>query len=419
MKKTTLIFIIFAIFSNLLHAQDEETEYDLQNFSIMSEVQSSLTEARGWSLQDNGKWAYGDNRIPFTDSRTNTTRSNAVDELGLDNFIDIELRKIMIDDEQYNVLIKKYKDGEYEFGYLNKNWKSYLSLDFWVFRSEKLLELLPEEIPWNTMYLVDLQCFAASSIKNYERNVYASRSLNLTNYATGAIESFPSSKASYDDNIIRYIQDVRVGTVVNDGNLLFAVYPIKSGDKEVVRFKFVKTYNNRNLVRRQTSPDNWTNLFEASFYEVPMGTYKNFIEESRQYFVPVEDIPSAYTSNYNWGVLRYQIGDYLGAVEAFNKAVDENPKSQDFMLFAYRGNALSKIGRYQDAIANFDRAIALKPVKVVDYSNWVKNYFNRGVAKYYLEDYTGACEDWKKSYDLGYGSASDYLNKFCGREFKY
>jgi len=54
----------------------------------------------------------------------------------------------------------------------------------------------------------------------------------------------------------------------------------------------------------------------------------------------------------------------------------------------------------------------------MDYSNWVKNYFNRGVARYYLEETDEACADWKKSYDLGYGSASEYLIEYCGRQYK-
>jgi tetratricopeptide (TPR) repeat protein len=414
MKK--IFSLLLLIFSLSLVAQQDEQYIDLQDFSILSPVQSSITSARGWSMQDNGKWAYSENKIPYTDSHNNNTRLPAVEELGLDNFTEINLRKIMIDDKQYNVLIKKYKDGEYEFDYLAKGWKSYNSLDFYVFESEKLFELLPEEMPFNTSYLVDLECYYAGSIKNYEKTVVSSRSLRLANYATGAVSSFPSSKkGSYIDMIIRTIQDVKLGRIVNDGSLIFAVYPIEADEKQVVRFKLIKSYRNDNLIKLQTSPDNWTRLFDDFFYEVSFSTYRRFIEGSRDYFVPVETAPSAYTTYYNWGVLRYQIGDYLGATEAFKNALKEYPDSDDFMLYAYLGNSLSKSGNYFDAVEYYDRAIELKPTRVMDYSNWIKNYFNRGVAKYYLDMPNDACVDWKKSYDLGYGSASEYLNDFCGR----
>jgi len=300
-----------------------------------------------------------------------------------------------------------------------KDGKRYNSLAFYVFRSEKLFELLPDDLTFNTMYLVDLECYLVDEIRNFDETMVSGRHSGLQKYATGAMKSFPRSKTGFSlDLFIRRIQDIRSGRVVNDRNMIFAVYPIKSGEKEVVRFKMIDTYRNENLIKMQTSPDNWTRLFDNYFYEIPFATFRSFIEDSRSYYVPVENASTAYTSNYNWGVLRYQIGDYLGATEAFYKALEENPNADDFMLYAYLGNSLSKSGLYRDAVSYFDKAIDLKPSKVMDYSNWVKNYFNRGVARYYLEETDEACADWKKSYDLGYGSASEYLIEYCGRQYK-
>ncbi|NOU47642.1 MAG: hypothetical protein HOO86_11360 [Bacteroidales bacterium] len=416
MKKATILFSVL-IYSVLLLGQVKDA-YELENFSIMSPIQSQITEAKGWSMQDNGKWAYGDNAIPYTDSRTNTSRQPGTEDLGIDNFISIDLRKIMIDDKQYNVLVKKYRAGEYEFPLISQGWTGYTSLDFWVFKGEKLAELLPEKPQFNVMYLVDLDCFISSSIKNFEKNVFIDGDLNLKSSSTGVVRGFDKYEGSYEEAIIRQIQDVRAGKKRSFGNLFIAVYPIKANDKEVVRFKFVKTYKNDNLVKMQASPDNWKNLFESSFYEVDYTTYSSFIQDSKNYFVELDKSPTEYSSNYNWGILRYQIGDYVGALEAFNKAINENPETDDFMIYSYRGNTKSKSGLYNDAIADFTKAIELKPTKVIDYSNWVKNYFNRGVAKYYIENLEGACEDWKKSYDLGYGSASEYLNNYCGQNTK-
>jgi tetratricopeptide (TPR) repeat protein len=416
MKKVTLLCALFLGISRVFGQATDS--YELENFSIMSPVQSEITYAKGWSMQDNGKWAFRDNTIPFTDSRTNTSRIAGVEELGQENFVSIELRKIMIDDIQYNVLIRKYKDGEYEFPLIWQGWKNYLSLDFFVFRGEKLSELLPEKTQFNIMYLVDLDCFIASTVKNYEKNLFINENLELKSNSTGVVRGFDRYKGGYEEAIIKKIQEVRAGKQISDGNLIFAVYPIKSDDKEVVRFKFVKSYKNDNLVRMQVSPDNWRELFEESFYEVDFSSYSSFIQDSKNYFIDVETAPTEYSTNYNWGILRYQIGDYLGALEAFDKAIEENPETDDFMIYSYRGNTKSKSGRYYDAIADFTKAIELKPTKVIDYSNWVKNYFNRGVAKFYIDDKEGACEDWKKSYDLGYGSASEYLDQYCGQKSK-
>lgn len=415
MLKNIILAIILLSIDFVVISQNQEY-YDLQDFPIMSPVQSSITEALGWSMQDNGTWAYSQNKIPFSDSRSNAARPGRLNDLGQDNFISLEMHKIMLDDEQYNVLVKKYHDGEFEFPFLQRNWTDYKSLDYYVFRGEKLREMLPEEVPYNVMYLVDMRCFKIGTIKNYEKSVFMGENLNLESYSTGVITNFQSVKTGYMDLIIREIQDRKIGKTINDGNLILAVYPIRSADKEKVRFKLIRSYMNDNLLRIQTSPDNWRNLFAESFYEVDFSVFSNFVNQSLSYFIDLEQVNSVYDSHYNWGVLRYQIGDYVGALEAFNKAFAENPDTKDFMFYAYRGNTRSKMGLQTDAIADFDKAIDLRPQRIVDYPNWVRNYFNRGVAKYYLNNGAGACEDWKKAYDLGYGSASEYLIDFCGQK---
>lgn len=414
MKKT--ICLLYLLYLSLSGFSQGESTTDLENFSIMSPVQSGIYDAKGWSLQDNGKWASAPNKIPFTDSRSNNSRPGGLNELGQDNFYSLELRKIMIDDEQYNVLVRKYNDGEFEFPFLQRNWRFFESLEFFVFRSEKLKELLPEEVQFNVPYLVNLNCYLTGKIRNYKKSVFTEEGLNLSNYATGVINNFQTTNTEYYDLIIRQIQDRKLGKKMSDGNLFFAVYPIKSADKEVARFKLVRNYKHENLNRMQASPDNWKNLFAENFYEVNFNTYSNFISQSMAYYIELDKATTAYDANYQWGVLRYQIGDYVGALEAFNKAFEENPKTDDFMIYSYRGNARSKIGLHTDAIADFDKAISLRPKRVIDYPNWIRNYFNRGVAKYYLDNGTGACEDWKKAYDLGYGSASEYLIDFCGQK---
>lgn len=414
MKKIVFCIMFLAIaFISIGQENTGYDEYELQNFSILSDVQSSIDDAKGWSLQDNGKWAYGTNLIPFTDSRTNTTRSAQVNELGLDNFISLELRKLMIDDKQYNILVKKYRDGEYEFPFLGAGWKSYNSLDFWVFKSEKLFEMLPEEVPYNIMYLVNMECFYCGSIKNYDRIPNSAKT--FTNYATGVIEVVPAVKTDgyVDDLIVRRIEEVKTGKVLNDGNMLFAVYPIKSDDGEAVRFKIIKTYKHDNLVKIQSSPDGWKKLFDYNFFEVPFSSYESFIDGSKEFYVDTE-VANEYSSHYNWGMLRYQIGDYLGAIDSFTKAIKENPNTTDYLIYSQRGIAYSKSGKYSEAITDFTKSLSMKPTNVMDYSDWVKNYFNRGVAYYNNNNTSSACKDWRQAYDLGYGSASTYLNSYCG-----
>lgn len=370
-----------------------EGDAELINFSTLSPVQSEINNLTGWAKQDNGRWLSSHNRIPFTDERTN--KSTGLErKLGQDNIISLELRKVMIGNEQYNVLVKKYHDGEFEFPVLGEGWRGFKSLDFYVFRSSKLAQILPEEIPFNQEYAVNLNTYVRGTLRDYETKVE-------------------------DDEIIRKIQSVDRREVVNDWNIVFAVFPIKNGEEEVVRFKLIKSFRKKELVSYYVAEENWAKNFDMTFYEVKFFRFKAFIRDAEEYVLDVTnpDNPlgevDAYTNNYNWGILKYQMGDYPTAIEYFNLALEENPDTEDFLIYSFRGNARSKMRLYGDAIDDFDKALDFQPDDIMDYSNWVKNYFNRGVAKYYMQDMTGACKDWNKALELGFGPAHDYLLNYC------
>jgi tetratricopeptide (TPR) repeat protein len=371
----------------------QQVDIELVNFSSLSPVQSELNQLTGWSKQDNGRWLSAANRVPFTDERTNKG-TGSERKLGQDNIIALQIRKVMIGNEQYNVLVKKYHDGDYEFPVLGEGWRGYKSLDFYVFKSKKLDDLLPGVIPFNKAYAVDLNVYARGTVKNFEQKIE-------------------------DDEIIKAIQSVERGETVNDWNLVFAVFPIKNGEEEVVRFKLIRSFRKKYLVSYYAAPENWVKNFDMTFYETKLFRFKSLIRDAQEFVLPVTnpDNPltenDAYTNNFNWGILKYQMGDFPAAIEFFDTALEENPDTPDFLIYSFRGNARSKMRLYDDAIDDFDKALDFQPDDVMDYSNWVKNYFNRGVAKYYMQDMAGACKDWNKALEFGFGPAHDYLLNYC------
>lgn len=168
-----------------------------------------------------------------------------------------------------------------------------------------------------------------------------------------------------------------------------------------------------------TSPNDWSKLFSRSFYEVQFYDFRNFIDGAKENYINVypanesAESPDPFQNYYNWGILKYQIGDYIKAIKYFNEALKIKPNTQNFMIFSYLGNAQSKLQRYADALGSYDRALQLRPKNVMDYSNWVRNYFNRGVIKYYLNDMSGACQDWNRALELGFGTAYQYIQEYC------
>ncbi|MFH1161545.1 MAG: hypothetical protein V1733_11450 [bacterium] len=66
----------------------------------------------------------------------------------------------------------------------------------------------------------------------------------------------------------------------------------------------------------------------------------------------------------------------------------------------HSGITKAKLGDFQAAI------LAMEP-------EHAEAYANRGVARQYLNDLAGACEDWNKADSLGSEKARKYLYEFC------
>ena len=64
------------------------------------------------------------------------------------------------------------------------------------------------------------------------------------------------------------------------------------------------------------------------------------------------------TDHESLGWIRKKRGDFKGAIEAFNKAIDENHRKKYFALHG-KGECLIELGRYDDAIECFNTAISI------------------------------------------------------------
>jgi tetratricopeptide (TPR) repeat protein len=217
-----------------------------------------------------------------------------------------------------------------------------------------------------------------------------------------------------DNNIVGKIQATQNQTSFNAANLVIAVKPVQEKGKEVVQFKLIRSYSKNSLTEWYLDPNSAPKLFDVSYYEAKFYQFKQFIRDSEVYNIPTKTVnPNDYTGHYSWGVIKYQAGDYEGAISDFNNAIDTESDTTFSMIYSYRGIAKTKLGEFNGAIEDFDKAIDLQPSNVMHYSNWVKNYYNRGVARFYVNDLNGACADWEKSFDLGFGAALENLGKYC------
>ena len=107
-----------------------------------------------------------------------------------------------------------------------------------------------------------------------------------------------------------------------------------------------------------------------------------------------------YTDEGSKLLLRYSKFDE--AEETLTKAIRYD--KHNFEAYYYRGCARVNAKKYQEAIADFEKAIELKP----DYAD---AYFNLGRTYYLMNNEDKACENYKLAAQYGRANLDDYLKR--------
>ena len=108
------------------------------------------------------------------------------------------------------------------------------------------------------------------------------------------------------------------------------------------------------------------------------------------------------------GFTKHQNGDYIGAIDSFTESIDLNPSSFSYIN---RGLAYTDVVDYDNAIADYDRAIAIDP-------NYADTYHNRGFVKAHKGDYDGAVADYDRAIALDPNYAYAYNNRGIAKFIK-
>ena len=100
--------------------------------------------------------------------------------------------------------------------------------------------------------------------------------------------------------------------------------------------------------------------------------------------------------------------DYRSAINSLTKSLDLKPTS---LAYSNRGEAYINVGEYDDAIADYDRVIAIDP-------NDASAYNNRGTAKVHKGDYEGAISDCDRAITIDPNYAAAYNNRGTAKAHK-
>ena len=166
-------------------------------------------------------------------------------------------------------------------------------------------------------------------------------------------------------------------------------YPVE--EPKIERLKYVL----RSLEKERSLVLLWG--FAIWFYKKK--DYKDCLKFLDVFIEKEQNLAEAYS---NRGIAYAKLNKYERAIEDFSKAIALNP--DDAEAYYNRGIAYAKLNKHERAIEDYGKAIALNP-------NYAEAYNNRGVAYAKLNKYERAIEDYDETIKLNPNYAAAYNNR--------
>ncbi len=391
MKKT--FFLTTLILISLIDVFSQSPERPKKEIPLVSEVVSTLENASGWTLQNNGEWQSAQNKIPFRESDFNKNNRGRY-SLGRENFNVIEIRQVTIKEVVYSIMIIKFNDGKYDFPMLEQNWQGFNNLKYYTFKEDRWNKVLPDSLVFNKPYAVNMQLLTSGTIEEYDEKTYL---FEIENTVQKAI----------------YLQE-ESGT-----NLIFAVYPVEINGEKFIRFKFYETINKMEIYVKFLLEYNWLKLFRNSYYEIDFSDFANFIFN-------VGAINPSKLNNSEYfrlflenGIKKYNEEKFVTALQLFTKAFSVNPPDSNLITInLWKGKSKLQLRMFDEAVADFTKSINLSPITKTAKKDWTECYYQRGNAFNALHEFSKACDDWQKAMELGFEDAIKPIKKNCGKSLE-
>jgi len=118
--------------------------------------------------------------------------------------------------------------------------------------------------------------------------------------------------------------------------------------------------------------------------------------------------PKDVNAYYSRAIVKAELYTWKAALADYDKAISLAPDFIDALV--NRGSLKDVNGDYTGAIEDYNTALNHKDL---DLEQKQMIYFNRGNSKFNLKDLKGACSDWKTAYELGASYAKERLDENC------
>lgn len=122
-------------------------------------------------------------------------------------------------------------------------------------------------------------------------------------------------------------------------------------------------------------------LYDQGYYEAAVEAFDEAIRQS----------PRSAAAWANRGVARIRLGDLQGALADFTRALELKPDDPELLF--NRGNANAAARNFQAAIGDFTRATEIRP-------DFARAFLNRGLVRARAGDAEGARADWRRAISL-------------------
>jgi len=140
MRKHKIIVVLIAISSVLTFLVSYSFAQGREDAPLpkIGDVIGRLDEATGWMKSPEGQWIDRENRIPAYLSFNHLLLDYKELGTGIDNFIFLELRDIIIEGQEYYILIKPTRGGYYKYRSIHEGWTSKVHYHYFVFQKDEL-----------------------------------------------------------------------------------------------------------------------------------------------------------------------------------------------------------------------------------------------------------------------------------------
>src|SRR5690554_5985742 len=163
MKKTALVMFCVLVLSVSTFAGFDRTAVQLP---VIGEAIARLDTATGWMKSPNGEWIERENRIvKYLSKDYESLLDYEQYGLGIDNFYWIELREVEIKGEEYYLLLKARRGGQYLYPRIKEDWNDNYQIKGYVINREDWRIELKDREP----YLLRLKLVCEAGLTYHEK----------------------------------------------------------------------------------------------------------------------------------------------------------------------------------------------------------------------------------------------------------